>query len=119
MATATLSTITPSARARRRPWHQYRPQIEALVERLIDILNLIDGDADLEPSLGFPECQPRDIAYGFAPPPVDYASSQIGEDYGRADDREDDAGDGAEQPGVLLHYGEAIPETRRVRRAAR
>ncbi|TDR93811.1 hypothetical protein [Enterovirga rhinocerotis] len=117
MATATLSILAPSARSRRRPWHAYRPELEALIQRLVDILDAIDGDADSEPSLGFPERQPRGIAPGFAPPPVDYASSQIGWDYGRSDDREDDAGDNAEQPGVILHYGEAIPETRRVRRA--
>lgn len=117
MATAVHSTTARPAR--RQPWHRYRPEIEAMIERLIDILDVIDGDPDLEPSLAFPECQPRDLMpggfnRGFL---LDCNSSQLGWDHGRSDDREDDAGDNPEEPGAMPYLGWAEPDVVRVRRA--
>ncbi|MDX0261551.1 hypothetical protein GOC60_10180 [Sinorhizobium meliloti] len=38
---------------------QARQRIEAKIQELIEILDLIDGDADLEPALGWPLLGPR------------------------------------------------------------
>lgn len=51
--------------------HALRAQIEAELERMIDLLDAIDGDPDLEPTMGF-------VAHGFvdeAEPDADFEPS--------------------------------------------
>lgn len=39
-----------------------RARIEREIDRLIELLDAIDGDLDLEPSLGWPQAGPDEIA---------------------------------------------------------
>lgn len=59
-----------------------RAKCERAVDRLLAVLDLIDGDPDAEPSLGFSEPLPNPRAYGALD------QSHIAE--GATDDREDE-----------------------------
>lgn len=100
MATAVLTTTAPSAR--RRPWHAYRREIETTIDRLITILNEIDGDSDLEPSLGAIEAYPRSELVLRPRRPGGYIyGDRVGDQRrwagGTTDDREQAGGDEREQ----------------------
>lgn len=107
------------ARERRRPWHAYRREIEATIERLIEILDAIDGDPDLEPSLASPEHYPRTtLIWAYDGEPYrDNDASQVNWARGASDDREVDDGDAPEDPEAVMVLGRAEPDSQRVRRA--
>lgn len=118
MASATLSTPARLTRSRRRPWHAHRQEIEAIVERLINILDTIDGDPDLKPNLGAREIHPI-LGLYWQGPRWDDRAHQLAWARSVADEREVDHGDEPEEMSAVLHYGHAEPDVVRVRRASR
>lgn len=68
-----------------------REQIERHVDALIDLLDTLDGDPDLEPSLGFTDVQDR---YGESQVGPDFAANaNAGDDREADDEREPDVDD--------------------------
>ena len=63
-----------------------RQVVEAQIDLLIDILNDLDADSDMEPSLGWPDSpyQPAQAGYGFT------ANANAGDDREDEDEREPD-----------------------------
>jgi len=63
-----------------------RQVVEAQIDLLIDMLNDLDADSDMEPSLGWPDSpyQPAQAGYGFT------ANGNAGDDREHEDEREPD-----------------------------
>lgn len=79
-----------------------RPVIEAEIERLIALLDEIDGDPDLEPSPGFSILQ---LTYGAA---VDECEPCCEDEGAQCDDEGDRSDTGiADHDGLAWTYGEA------------
>lgn len=105
-----------------RPWRaalarSRRAALEEWVERAIALLDALEDDPDLEPSLGAPELDPGlglPWQHGLR---WDGGSSQVTWAAGATDDREADDADEPEEPGVLMIDGHPEPDRRRVRRA--
>lgn len=86
---AEIERPAPRPAARRKPLRvtkARRAQIEAIVDRLLELLDVTDGDADLEPSLGAIERHPS--SYGWYR--TDSQGHQLAWAASGRDDREDE-----------------------------
>ena len=86
-----------------------REAIEAHIDRLISLLDMIDGDPDMEPSLGSIETLAISGAYGVLPD----SASQLGWARSGTSDREQDAGDEPESDEDEEHWRQ-IPTLNRL-----
>ena len=89
--------VIPSQAERLAQRERIRSRMEAAIERLIETLDAMDGDPDLEPSLGSPERHPSH----FATLNCRYSSQAMWADGGDADEREEEdehGGDVLDEP---------------------
>lgn len=84
-AGAALPIPTDIVEDRRRLW-DLRRAIEAELDRMIELLDALDGDPDLEPSLGAPEVLSRLCIWSQ----VDTGTSQLNWARGNSEDLEDE-----------------------------
>ncbi|WP_034884909.1 hypothetical protein [Ensifer aridi] len=82
-----------------------RQRIEAKIQELIEILDLLDGDADLEPALGWPLLGPRVLV----------EAAYFDDDREHEDEREDDPAergiadlDGREEQGLNYSFAQTV-----------
>jgi hypothetical protein len=82
-----------------------RDRIEAAIEGLLQLLDALDGDADLEPTLGAPEMPLPDCRHYLADIFPDTSQERWAAGYG--DDLELDPGDDglADEPGFVEQRG--------------
>lgn len=73
-----------------------RERIEQAIESLLALLDTIDGDADLEPSLGAPEVWLPDVV-GFVPNRFRSTSQEHWSD-GRGDEEQEEQHDAEDDP---------------------
>ena len=91
-----MSAVVPHPRAVELvAQRQLRRKVEAAVDRLLAILDDLDGDPEAEPWLGSPE-MPTGCRGVMMVPGIGWRPVELRWANGANDDREQDAGDGAE-----------------------
>lgn len=75
------------------PTRAARARIEHEIDRLIELLDEIDGDLDLEPSLGWPEAGPDELPTDFSHDDREEEDEHGGDVADEPHDPEDDEND--------------------------
>lgn len=91
------------------PARAERARIEREIDRLIELLDAIDGDLDLEPSLGWPEGGPDLVAGDHPCDELEEENEHGGDVVDEPHDAEDEGNDDADLGWHDPHDGRDIP----------